>query len=638
MSNPNIFIPEILHGEWKPREAEIAVRLYDQSLSGSSFIVPPTQTGTLVVDGKVQGRTVGKQDLKSFWSRFIPMLTKKTNTQLYVARNGLIDLEAIVPDVKSSDGHSFNVYCKYQVEIQNFDTFFHQFFQASDVATTTSVESRLRETIVGVVTNFIRGNSSSDLLPARNEVVNRLGDEIFNALRTPAQRYGLSVTHVMPPIYNSGSFEEFIANKNRRAAEFDNAREEAEYNRKKFEIEQDAHELACSIREMDFDKAVDAADFDARLEARLNEIKSKRFTQRLQVRESIDQLLDDYKERRRIAKEKQDDAKTQRDRQLEDANQLRDHLLNKTAITRTMEIEGLQHEYHFQLLKHQGAIDQEQLEQKRARYNQESTLVRKMLEDSISNDTFKQQAARSSKIEDHELEIRIRREKDILEDEIEKRRADRMHSERVQRDIFTHDLKDREQNRELDRMRALNELQSKRMSDMHKLHVENRQLDAQVQRDNHEASFKLEELRIKNRPKTEAELIFGGASPEVIRAAAEYKMAEQGYSAKHAQEKESIYSMMLQAAQLAQSQTPAQIDAMLKQQEQLWKEMFDRLEKTGSQGLQALKDVSMELAKKKETVNVQMATPTLPPDNATKEEMLEFFKKWMMEQAKRPNA
>jgi hypothetical protein len=638
MSNPNIFIPEILHGEWQPREAEIAVRLYDQSLSGSSFIVPPTQTGTLVVDGKVQGRTVGKQDLKSFWSRFIPMLTKQTNTQLYVARNGLIDLEAIVPDVKSSDGHSFNVYCKYQVEIQNFDTFFHQFFQASDVATTTAVESRLRETIVGVVTNFIRGNSSGDLLPARNEVVNRLGDEIFNALRTPAQRYGLSVTHVMPPIYNSGSFEEFIANKNRRAAEFDNAREESEYNRKKFEIEQDAHELACSIREMDFDKAVDAADFDARLEARLNEIKSKRFTQRLQVRESIDQLLDDYKERRRIAKEKQDDAKTQRDRQLEDANQLRDHLLNKTAITRTMEIEGLQHEYHFQLLTHQGAIDQEQLEQKRTRYNQESSLVRKMLEDSISNDTFKQQAARSSKIEDHELEIRIRREKDILEDEIEKRRADRMHSERVQRDTFTHDLKDREQNRELDRMRALNELQSQRMTDMHKLHVENRQLDAQVQRDNHEATFKLEELRIKNRPKTEAELIFGGASPEVIRAAAEYKMAEQGYSAKHAQEKEAIYSMMLQAAQLAQSQTPAQIDAMLKQQEQLWKEMFDRLEKTGSQGLQALKDVSMELAKKKETVNVQMAPPTLPPENATKEEMLEFFKKWMMEQAKRPNA
>jgi hypothetical protein len=128
-----------------------------------------------------------------------------------------------------------------------------------------------------------------------------------------------------------------------------------------------------------------------------------------------------------------------------------------------------------------------------------------------------------------------------------------------------------------------------------------------------------------------------GATPDQIRAAAEYRMAEQGHSAKIAQEKEAMYKIMIQSLELAQSQSPAQIAAMFKQQEDLWKGMFDRLQKSGSEGVQAMKDVAMEMAKN-QNVSVQMPSQPVASGNATGQEMLEYFKALMMAQASQPKS
>lgn len=636
MSNDNNFAPQIATNEWKPRTDEVAVRLYDKHLTGSSFIVPPTQTGTLVVDGKIQGRTVGKQDLKSFWAKFIPLLTKKTNTQLYLARNGLLNCEAIVPEAKSQDGHNFSVACGYQVEIDNFDEFFGHFFQASDVATTNAIEIVLRPTIAAAINEFIRGATSGELVPASNEVLNRLADEIDARLRPIAKKYGIAVTHVMPPSYSSQSFEDLLDKKKKRRAELEDYQESHEYDRRKHQIDQEAYEIERQIRELNLDNDIDDADFSARLEARKNEIKSKQIVQRLQVQEGIDRAVQQFKDNRRAAKEMQEDEETRRKQLLEDATVLRNHLLEKTALAKTMELEDLRHEYHLKLLQHQGVLTIEQLEQRQESYDRLSKLERQMLEDSLSNRSLQQDADRTKIVSDHELEIRIRRERDLLDDEVRRRAAQTDYEITSRSENFNRDQADRDQKRELDRIRQLQEIQVARLQQQHQFHMDNQRHATDTQLKMRDKDIEEKKVLAETRPRSDMEVLMG-ATPDQIRAAAEYRMAEQGHSAKIAQEKEAMYKMMIQSLELAQSQTPAQIAAMFKQQEDLWKGMFDRLQKSGSEGVQAMKDVALEMAKNQK-VTVQMPSQTAPSGNATVQEMLEYFKALMMAQASQPKS
>jgi hypothetical protein len=636
MSNDNTFAPQIANNEWKPRTDEVAVRLYDKHLTGPSFIVPPTQTGTLVVDGKIQGRTVGKQDLKSYWSKFIPLLTKKTNTQLYLARNGLLNCEAIVPEAQSQDGHNFSVACSYQVEIDNFDEFFGHFFQASDVATTNSIEMVMRPTIAATINEFIRGATSGELVPATNEVLNRLADEIDARLRPIAKKYGIAVTHVMPPSYSSQSFEDLLDKKTKRRAELEDYQESHEYARRKLQIDQEAYEIERQIRELNFDNDIDDADFSARLEARKNEIKSKQIVQRLQVQEGIDRAVQQFKDNRRAAKVKQEDEETRRKHLLEDATLLRNHLLEKTALAKTMELEDLRHEYHLKLLQHQGVLTIEQLKQRQESYDRLSKLERQMLEDSLSNRSLQQEADHTKIWSDHELEIRIRRERELLEDEVRRRTAQTDYEITSRSENFNRDLADRDQKRELEKIRQLQEIQVARLEQQHQFHMDNQRHAADTQLKLRDKDIEEKKVLAETRPRSDMEVLMG-ATPDQIRAAAEYRMAEQGHSAKIAQEKEAMYKIMIQSLELAQSQSPAQIAAMFKQQEDLWKGMFDRLQKSGSEGVQAMKDVAMELAKN-QNVSVQMPSQPVASGNATGQEMLEYFKALMMAQASQPKS
>jgi len=636
MSNDNTFAPQIANNEWKPRTDEVAVRLYDKHLTGPSFIVPPTQTGTLVVDGKIQGRTVGKQDLKSYWSKFIPLLTKKTNTQLYLARNGLLNCEAIVPEAQSQDGHNFSVACSYQVEIDNFDEFFGHFFQASDVATTNSIEMVMRPTIAATINEFIRGATSGELVPATNEVLNRLADEIDARLRPIAKKYGIAVTHVMPPSYSSQSFEDLLDKKTKRRAELEDYQESHEYARRKLQIDQEAYEIERQIRELNLDNDIDDADFSARLEARKNEIKSKQIVQRLQVQEGIDRAVQQFKDNRRAAKVKQEDEETRRKHLLEDATLLRNHLLEKTALAKTMELEDLRHEYHLKLLQHQGVLTIEQLKQRQESYDRLSKLERQMLEDSLSNRSLQQDADRTKIVSDHELEIRIRRERDLLDDEVRRRAAQTDYEITIRSENFNRDLADRDQKSELERIRQLQEIQAARLQQQHQFHMDNQRHAADTQLKLRDKDIEEKKVLAETRPRSDMEVLMG-ATPDQIRAAAEYRMAEQGHSAKTAQEKEAMYKIMIQSLELAQSQSPAQIAAMFKQQEDLWKGMFDRLQKSGSEGVQAMKDVAMEMAKN-QNVTVQMPSQPVASGNATGQEMLEYFKALMMAQANQPKS
>ncbi|MFZ4082961.1 MAG: SPFH domain-containing protein [Pirellula sp.] len=636
MSNDNTFAPQIANNEWKPRTDEVAVRLYDKHLTGPSFIVPPTQTGTLVVDGKIQGRTVGKQDLKSYWSKFIPLLTKKTNTQLYLARNGLLNCEAIVPEAQSQDGHNFSVACSYQVEIDNFDEFFGHFFQASDVATTNSIEMVMRPTIAATINEFIRGATSGELVPATNEVLNRLADEIDARLRPIAKKYGIAVTHVMPPSYSSKSFEDLLDKKTKRRAELEDYQESHEYARRKLQIDQEAYEIERQIRELNLDNDIDDADFSARLEARKNEIKSKQIVQRLQVQEGIDRAVQQFKDNRRAAKVKQEDEETRRKNLLEDATLLRNHLLEKTALAKTMELEDLRHEYHLKLLQHQGVLTIEQLKQRQESYDRLSKLERQMLEDSLSNRSLQQDADRTKIVSDHELEIRIRRERDLLDDEVRRRAAQTDYEITIRSENFNRDLADRDQKSELERIRQLQEIQAARLQQQHQFHMDNQRHAADTQLKLRDKDIEEKKALAETRPRSDMEVLMG-ATPDQIRAAAEYRMAEQGHSAKTAQEKEAMYKIMIQSLELAQSQSPAQIAAMFKQQEELWKGMFDRLQKSGSEGVQAMKDVAMEMAKN-QNVTVQMPSQPVASGNATGQEMLEYFKALMMAQANQPKS
>ncbi|MEY4567439.1 MAG: hypothetical protein RLY14_2409 [Planctomycetota bacterium] len=619
------FNPQIVGNEWKPRLSEVAVRLYDRHLGGSSFIVPPHQTGTLVVDGKIQGKTVGKQDLKSFWQRFLPFLSKKTTTQVYLARNGLISLVAIIPDGRSADGHVFHVLCNYQVEIGNVDRFSHHFFQTKDVVTTNDLEDALRDSVSEAVKTFLRNSSSAELIPGSSELSQRFTDEIERTLSRTAETFGLSVTNVMTPVFSSKSVSELIDKKRQRETELENLQEAKEYERRKYEIDKDVYELEREIGELEFDKSIDEVDMAARLEARKNEIKSKSIAQRLQVQEGIDRAVERFKESRKKAKERVEDDDRKRARQLEDETQLRNHLLATVEIARSEELADLKHSYYLKLLKHQGAISNEQLKQRQEAYAEQSKLMRKQLEDSLANRALKENADRTSILTQHEVSIQIQRERHELAEKIRKDKATTDLEIRKNDTNYNQYILDREQDRKLEGIRGAAEIQRENLESMHRLHMEKERHDA-------EQKLKLAEHQAKNRPKTDDEMKWN-ASPEQLRAAAEYELAKNGHSIKHAAEREADLKQMLQVLQQAQSQTPAQIAAMLQQQETLWKGIFDRLKDTGDSGLEAIKQVALEMSRNQK-VNVQLPDFQPGTGKSSQEDILNYFKELLMAQAR----
>jgi hypothetical protein len=278
----------------------------------------------------------------------------------------------------------------------------------------------------------------------------------------------------------------------------------------------------------------------------------------------------------------------------------------------------------------------EQLKQRQESYDRLSKLERQMLEDSLSNRSLQQDADHTKIWSDHELETRIRRERELLEDEVRRRTAQTDYEITIRSENFNRDLADRDQKSELERIRQLQEIQVARLEQQHQFHMDNQRHAADTQLKLRDKDIEEKKVLAETRPRSDMEVLMG-ATPDQIRAAAEYRMAEQGHSAKIAQEKEAMYKIMIQSLELAQSQSPAQIAAMFKQQEELWKGMFDRLQKSGSEGVQAMKDVAMEMAKNQK-VTALIPSQTAPSGNATGQEIFEYFKALMMAQASQPKS
>jgi hypothetical protein len=603
------FKPQIIGNEWKPRSTEVAVRLYDHHVSSSSFIVPPTQTGTLLVDGKVQGRTVGKQDLKTFWQRYLPFLNKSTQTQIFLARNGLISLSAIVANGRSADGHAFHVLCNYQVEIENFDTFWHHSFQYKDVVTTNDIEEVLRGAIAEAANEFLRGASSSDLLPGSAELLQRFVYEIENRLRPEAKKYGLAIVHVMAPVYSSQSVTDLVEKKKRREAELEDSQESLAYQERKHEINKDAYELECDIRELAFDKSTDSADYDARLEARLNEIKAKKAVQRLQVQQGIDLAVQEYQEKRRLAKEKNEDAELKRTTKLEEDAKLRQHLLMIAEIARVTELDELRHKYELLRLTNQGVITQQQLKQRQDAYKEESVLMRKMLEDSLENKKLKENAENQSILSRHDVEMKIREDREFLEIKIREARE--------RSALVTVGDKDK---LELSKIDQLARIQSQRLRAMH-------EIDQERSLQQTEREYRLRQLELQHRPKDENELKYS-ASPETLRALAELEAAKLGHSTKHAAEKEEMFKKIIELLQQAGSQNAGQVAALLP----VLEKFFDRERDTSHTALQAMKEVALEVSKNRGNQGTGSSIPQ-PATAASQAEILEYFKALLMAQA-----
>jgi len=223
------------------------------------------------------------------------------------------------------------------------------------------------------------------------------------------------------------------------------------------------------------------------------------------------------------------------------------------------------------------------------------------------------------------LEIQLQAEIAAANHEIEKKKTD-----------YHQSVEDRVQQRKIDQARSLTEIQNDRLKAMHALQMERERHDAELKLKLRELELKQNELVLKNRPKSDDEMKWS-ATPEQLRAAAEYEAAKQGHSMKHAAEKEALLTMMLQSLQLAQSQTPAQIAAMMQQQEVLWKSMFDRLKDQGDSGLQALKEVALEISKNQK-VNIQLPDRPQPSADTSQTETIEYLKALLMAQARSPKS
>ncbi len=404
---------KIIDGEWMPSSDQVAVRVRSNCLSGNSLQLPTTQVGIVFSGGKIQAITQGRVNLESFWKKYLPLFAGKNESQLYLARSGLIPLQATLADGMSASGDKFFVAYNYHVEIENFEVFCHRFFQATDVVTAEHLKCALQSVFTKAIKEFVRAVPSSDLATAGNELLLRFTDEIKTQVDPVGNELGVKLTHISVPEFSSDSVEELMDKRRKRESDLANLEEVQRYERDKHNLEVLAYELQREIQDFDFDKIVEHEDNLVRLQGRLNEIRAKGIANNLKIATAVLQALETYREGVRKLQVARLDEERNRKNQLEDNARLRDYLLKKVELERSLELEELSHALRLRQLENQGIISQKMREQKEKEEADQLAKRRREFEEQMAQAEAKirkkelKMALAAKGLEDHQRHLRF---------------------------------------------------------------------------------------------------------------------------------------------------------------------------------------------------------------------------------------
>jgi hypothetical protein len=463
---------KINNGEWQPLENEIAVRLSESELQSSRVIVSPWQTGLLIVDGVVKGRSVGKQDLRGFWGQHFPIFRSAKSVEILLARNGLVTLLVNAVNTRSQDGLLFDILCRYKVEIENFEQFWHHFMQSKKLVLTEDLAAEINRPLRETIRSYASRVESTDLREMPVELGLRFVDEIEPVLQEHLAPLGLRLVMIEPPQCQNEAFGKAQQRAAQRRDTIEESRADLAFQREKFEIDQAAYELETKIGALEFEKLADELKSKASLEQVSKEVKGRAAVQSLNIQAGVLKALDEYLKGRRAAQEAVEDAEIERASKLERDRKERQHLLAVVEVERSIALSNLRNRFQLESLKHAGLISSIELDQKIANYEKQSRLEKMQLECTLQNKRMVDEYTYASLLQKHGINLKIVAEKAMLDILLYEKRARKEEEIRQVRVEHEQDMKDRETDRRLREIERLAEIQTGRMKSWHDMDME----------------------------------------------------------------------------------------------------------------------------------------------------------------------
>ena len=334
--------------EWKANGNEFAVRVRPENMKAwfsKGINVDESQTGLLFESGRFQHElTPGRQKLELLPETVRRWITGETASAVLI-RRGLFSL-SILGKALTPEGHEVSFDCEFGLQVGDRNTFYVNLMQSTDQVTAGDLMQRFGGVARQAIFSVIGRCGSAELLNVHPELQQRLVDAVTDAIVPVATRWGMAVGYVSPPAFSNKQLAAFQQERAQMVRELWTEKLQQQFAEDKDKIEIRRFQAARVLDEAKMKDAIEQAERTGEFDKVRAELGHSKQLHGLQLTESMDAAVDTFAARRRERSEKNQDHAS-----------LRVHLLAVTDIERQRQLATLKFEFRKQSLLEQHQID-----------------------------------------------------------------------------------------------------------------------------------------------------------------------------------------------------------------------------------------------------------------------------------------
>lgn len=341
--------------EWKADENEFAVRVRPENMKAwfsKGINVDESQTGLLFESGRFQHElTPGRQKLELLPETVRRWITGETASAVLI-RRGLFPL-SILGKALTPEGDEVSFDCEFGLQVGDRNAFYINLMQSTDQVTAGDLMQRFGSVARQAIFSVIGQCGSTELLNVHPELQQRLVDAVTDAIVPVAARWGMAVGYVSPPAFSNKQLAAFQQERAQMVRELRTEKLKQQFAEDKDKIEIRRFQAARVLDEAKMKDAIERAERTGEFDKVKAELGHSEKLHGLQLTESMEAAVDTFAARRRERTEKN-----------EDHTSLRAHMLAVTDIERQRQLATLKFEFRKQSLFEQHELDDVTREQR----------------------------------------------------------------------------------------------------------------------------------------------------------------------------------------------------------------------------------------------------------------------------------
>ena len=350
------------NSEWRASENEFAVRIRPENMKtwfSKGINVDESQTGLLFESGRFQHElTPGRQKLESLPDAVRRWITGETASAVLI-RRGLFPL-SVLGTALTPEGDEVSFDCEFGLQVGDRNAFYVNSMQSADQVTAGDLMQRFGGVARQAIFSVIGRCGSAELLNVHPELQQRMMDAVADAISPVAARWGMVVGYVSPPAFSNKQLAAFQQERAQMVRELRTDKLTQQFAEDKDKIEIRRFQAARVLDEAKVKDAIERAERTGEFDKVKDELRHSQQLHGMQLNESMEAAVDSFAARKRERIEKNEDHGSRR----EDHDSLRAHLLAATDIGRQQELANLKFEFRKQSLIQQHGLDDLSREQR----------------------------------------------------------------------------------------------------------------------------------------------------------------------------------------------------------------------------------------------------------------------------------